>query len=54
MLVRLMKAIVGANETDALQATIERMDYLDRFARSTLEHPVPSSPKIGKRVTASR
>lgn len=51
MVVRLMKAIVSANETEALQATVERMDYLDRFARSTLE---PSSPKMGKRATASR
>lgn len=37
MLQRLSQAIVGADEAAATQATIERMDYLDRFARSTLE-----------------
>lgn len=45
MLGRLMKAIVDGNEAEATQSTIERMDYLDRFARSTLARPgEPSSP----------
>ena len=54
MLVRLMSAIIDANETEALRSTVERMDYLDRFARSTLETSGASFPKIGKRATASR
>ena len=47
MLGRLMKAIVEGNESEAIQSTIERMDYLDRFARSTLERPNEiSSPQL--------
>ena len=43
MLGRLMKAIVDGNEAEAMQSTIERMDYLDRFARSTLARPGEAS-----------
>jgi DNA-binding GntR family transcriptional regulator len=47
MLGRLMRAIADGNESEALQSTIERMDYLDRFARSTLERPSEaSSPQL--------
>jgi DNA-binding GntR family transcriptional regulator len=54
MLGRLIRAIVDSNETEALQSTIERMDYLDRFARSTLEHPRGSPPPQGLGATAFR
>ena len=56
MLGRLTKGIVDGDEAEAVQSTIERMDYLDRFARSTLERPAESSiPQlIGMNSTASQ
>ena len=37
MLCRLIRAIVAGDEAAAARETAERMDHLDRFARSTLE-----------------
>jgi DNA-binding GntR family transcriptional regulator len=55
MLRRLIRAIVDGNESEAVQSTIERMDYLDRFARATLERPAEASTPqfIGTLPTAS-
>lgn len=45
MLCRLIAAIRAGDEAEAAKATAERMDYLDRFARATLERRPEAPPR---------